>query len=890
MVPARCAMKSKIALCLWLVLSVSIGLGAQAQAHAQRRFQFDTTPGHLSKHVVPSRYVLSLDLDPDRDSFSGQASIVVRVRRATPAIDIHAFELSATSARLVSAGAVRTLRAVPQPEAQTWRLDPTDGQPIAAGEHRLEIAYSGKVNVAGQGLFVAPYEALGTKQRMLATQLEAIHARRLFPAFDEPLFRAVFEINVLAPHGYEVLSNMPQTNSRRQASGTLHRFAPTPSMPSYLVSVAVGRFDVLHAQSHGVPLRAFTAPGKSEQARYAMRVTSQVLPHFSRYFGVPYALPKLDQLAVPSVRWGAMEDWGLISYSEDNFLVDPQRSSPATVRDVYATIAHEIAHQWFGNLVTAASWEEIWLNEAFATWLQHKTTDHFNPDWMVRLQSRPTLDRAMTLDAGAATRAIRSGPVRETAVFDVFDEITYTKGGAVLSMLEQWIGPQAFRRGLVAYMKGQRLTNATAADLWHYIGQASGKDVSAVAASWTDQQGFPLVQVSSQCDAGRQRVTLVQVRFSNAGPSSSAQLWKIPVRYARGKQAGTVLLESAQQSVDLGVCSHEPVVVNAGGDGFYRVAYDADSLQAMTRRFVDLSQADRVTLLSDTFALMQAGSLPLQSYVDVLRQLPAVTDLSQNTLWSLAGSQLVFLDTALAGRPAQKHLRSIGRALFAPQLERLGWTATPGEDAQMAELRGTLIAMLAKFDHRPTIEQATRAFDADQSGTSTLPASLREPVTIASGMHADPQHFARLLDKLKAAPSEEERWMLASALASGRDAKLVDELLAQSLAGGMPANVASSIPRLVARLSPFGEQAYRYTLDHWQALAAIAGDWGSMYLLPGAATGFNTSEQAARMVDDQRRLAGANGDVLAAQGAETIRLRAAVQGREAPELEKRQLD
>jgi aminopeptidase N len=874
--------------CLRVLLGAS--LAAASVAHAQGRFQFDTTPGYLSKQVVPSRYALALDLDPARDSFSGRASIAIRVREQATAIEVHAFELSAASARLVAAGAVRPLRVTAQPASQSWRLEPADGLPIAAGDHRLEIDYAGKVNVAGEGLFVAPYEAHGRKLRMLATQLEAIYARRLFPAFDEPSFRAVFEITVRSPGEYDVVSNMPSAGRVRAGPSTEHRFAPTPPMPTYLVSVAVGRFDVMKARAAGVPLRIFTAQGKHELARHAMRTTRQVLPYYSRYFGVPYALPKLDQFAVPSVRWGAMEDWGLISYAEDNFLVDSQRSSPATVRGAYASVAHEIAHQWFGNLVTAASWEEIWLNEAFATWLERKTTDHFNPAWKVALQSRLQIDRAMTLDAGAATRAIRSGPVRETAVSDVFDPITYAKGGAVLTMIEQWVGPDDFRRGLVAYMKGQRLSNATAADLWHYIGQSRGRDVGSVAASWTDQLGFPLVQVDSRCDAGRQRITLTQSRFSSAGPVPSGQVWKIPVRYARGGQAATVLLDTAQRTLDLGACSDEPVIVNAGGAGFYRVAYEAAALQAMTRRFADLPQADRVALLSDTFALMQSGSLGLQTYLDVLEALPRVTDTSRTLLWSVARSELDFLDTAMAGRPAQKMVRDIGRRLLAPQLERLTWTPAPREDALTAELRGTLIALLAKFDHAPTIAQAMRAFDEDDAGTRKLAASMREPVTLAVGMHADRPHFERLLTRLKRASGEEERWMLAKALAAGRDPQRAEEFLAASLAGVAPANVSSAIPGLVARLSPFGDRAYRYTLDHWKPLAELAGTSGQTFLLPEAAAGFSTPEEGARLVEDQHRTAGADGNAVAAQEAESIRLRAAVKAREAPGLERRLAD
>lgn len=853
---------------------------------AQGRFDFDSTPGHLSKQVVPSRYALTLDLDPDRDSFSGSATISVRVRSQQPAIELHAFELSATRASLVTGAGSRALHIVPVPESQTWRLTPIDGRPIAAGAHRIAIDYTGKVHVSGEGLFVAPYEAVGVKQRMLATQLEAIHARKLFPGFDEPAFRAVFDLTVRAPKGYEVLSNMPVLRRVPAGTATEHRHAATPPMPTYLVSVAVGRFEVLKGRAAGVPLRIITAPGKRELARQALRTTQQVLPYYSRYFGVPYALPKLDQMAVPSTRWGAMEDWGLISYAEDNLLVDPQRSSPRTVRGAYATVAHEIAHQWFGNLVTAASWEEIWLNEAFATWLERKTTDHFNPEWMIPLQNRLPIDDAMKLDAGAATRAIRSGPVRESSVFDVFDSITYAKGGAVLTMLEQLTGPETFRRGLVAYMKGQRLSNATAADLWHHIGRAAGRDVGAVAASWTDQPGFPLVQVSSRCEGGRQRVSLAQARYSSAGPSTATQVWKIPVRVARGHEVTTTLMETASHTLELGACNDTPVLMNAGGAGFYRVAYDAAGLQALTKNFAGLPQADRVTLLSDTYALMHSGRLPLQAYLDLLQALPQVGDASRTLLWSVARSQLLELDRALAGRPAQQALRARGRELLAPQLAQLGWVPADKEDAQTAELRGTLIELLASFDHEPSIAQARRAFEDDDAGTLKLPPTLREPLAIAVGMHADRALFDRLLARLKAATGEEERWMYTKALASGRDAKRAEELLVAALAGVVPANVASSMPGMVAQRSPFGELAYRYTLDHWKPLAELAGTWGQVFLLPEAALGSTDPEQATRLLDDQRRNAGADGDAMAAKAADEIRLRAALRARAAPALER----
>lgn len=867
----------------WLA---ALALTGAALAQAQPRFDFDTTPGQLSKQVVPSRYALTLDLDPARDDFSGQVAITVKVKKPAAYVELSAHELKASRATLVSAGVVRSLRVVPQEETQTWRLVPDDNAPIAAGEHRIEIAYSGNVHPYGEGLFHATHERGGKSERMLATQLEAISARMVFPGFDEPAYRAAFELTVRAPSQYEVLSNMPMGRRRVEGAVAVHPFAATPAMPSYLFSVAVGKFEALEGKAAGVPLRVITVPGKREQARYALDATKQLLPYYTDYFGVPFALPKLDQLAVPSTRWGAMEDWGLISYAENDLLVDEKKSSAKTRRDVYQTVAHEVAHQWFGNLVTAASWEEIWLNEAFATWLESKATDKFNPAWKIRLDDRAPIDRAMLIDAGGATRAIRSGPVRESAVNDVFDPITYAKGGAVLTMLEQWIGPKAFQQGLAAYMKGQRLSNATAGDLWYYIGRASGRDVGAVAASWTDQPGFPLVQVRETCENGRSLVTLTQSRFSHSGTAATGQVWKIPVSLARGKMVGTEMLDSPQRSFAFGACGPQALVVNAGGGGFYRVAYAHDALQHLIAGFDKLPEGDRMALLSDTFALMQSGRVPLNDYMALLSALPRVEDSSRTMLWEVARAQLEFLDTSLAGRAAQQQVRALGRSLLGPQLARLGFMPSSKDDAASAELRGSLIELLARFDDEDTVRRALRAFDEDDSGKAPLPTSLREAVVRVTGMHADKAHFDKLLARLAKAGGEEERWLYARALASGRDAQRAQQLLAASTSDLAPPNIVTALPGMVARNSPFGDMAYQYTLANFKRLGELSGTWGRQFLLPKAAEGFSDAERAAKLIEDQRREVGKDGDTLAAREAEAIRLRASVKAREAAGLEK----
>ncbi|NRF66325.1 M1 family metallopeptidase [Aquincola sp. S2] len=869
------------------VVAAFVSLLALAVAQAQPRFDFDRTPGRLPKDALPLRYTLTLDLDPQREHFDGTVAIELRARRALPALLLHAHELETTGAVTLKSerGAERTLRIEPDAAASLWRLVPADGAPIAAGRHCVHITYRGRVRNSGEGL----YRIGSGADRMLATQLQAVFARTLFPSFDEPAFRAVFRIAVRAPQGLQVASNMPVERVRRDGAQALHTFAPTPPMPSYLVAVTVGHFETLTGRAASVPLRFLTAPGKAAQARYALGATQLLLPYYNRYFGQPYALPKLDQIAVPGVRDGAMEDWGLISYNESLLLVDPKHSGPDTPRWVFALLAHEIAHQWFGNLVTASSWDEIWLNEAFATWMENKASEHFNPQWQTPLHTRRWIDQTMARDASGATRAIRSGPVDERQVSDQFDDITYTKGGAVLSMLEQWLGDETFRRGLAAYMRDRRHSNASAGDLWHFMGRASGRDVAALAASWTDQPGVPLVQLDEACEGGQRVVTLSQQRFSaDAGAAPSAQRWQIPVRLQQGQASATVLLAGDTARQTFAGCDGPPVLANAGGRGYYRVMYASTALQQLTAQFHTLAPADRSTLLSDSFALAQAGALPFGAYLALLDRLPAAQGAGRGALFAQAGDALVLLDEALAGLPVQQRLRERARALLAPELQRLGWQVQAGEASEDTSLRARLIELLARFDDAAVIGEARARFDADAAGRAALPAALRPGVLGAVGMHATRAEFDRLRAQLLAAGGEEERWLLAGALAGGRTRALVDEVLALSLAGTLPPNIASALPGLVGEAGVFGAEAYAFSREHWAALAKLAGTGpfgGNVWLLPSAAKSFNDPAQAAQLVADQHALAGAPGTAAASRIAARIALRAAMRPRAAAALE-----
>ena len=853
---------------------------------AQERFAFDSTPGLLSKDVRPSHYALRLNVDPAAPQFSGEVRIRIAVRKATASLRLHAQDLQSAGAQLQAEGSktTRTLSITPDAATQTWTLLPQDGKPIAPGAYQLRIAYTGQVHESDSGLYRAPYTADGQPKVMLATQLEAVFARMLFPGFDEPAFRSVFEITVQAPASYAVFSNMPVRSIATAGAARVHRFGATPPMPSYLVAITVGQFDVLSGLAARVPLRILSAPGKRAQASYAMDVTQKILPYYNDYFGVPYALPKLDQLAVPSTRGGAMEDWGLISYAETALLFDPASSNEHRRMRVFETVAHEVAHQWFGNLVTAASWEEIWLNEAFATWLAEKATDKFNPDWQIQLRRRQPIDEAMANDASSATRAIRSGAVQEDRVFDVFDNITYVKGGAVLSMLEGWMGPEAFRQGLSNYMKQRRLSNATAGDLWFHIGQASGRDVARVARSWTDQKGFPLVTVQSRCEAGQTVLDLRQSRFSSEPASAApAGLWSIPLVVLHAGREHALLLDQASQTLRLPQCSDTPAVLNPAGQGFYRVQYAPAQHAALVRGFGALPATARIALLSDTFALVQSAQLPLAAYLELLQAVPAVQGPGRAALIDMAREGLGFLDEAFVNTPSQARLRSRALAVLAPELQALGWQPRAGDDVDTRMLRNGLISSLAQLGDASVRAQAAQFFDQEEAGGPSIAPEIRDAVIRAAGMGSDAARFARLKQRLLSATNEEDRWRYASALANTADPVLAQQVLALSLAGSLPNNVASRLPSMVSNNHIHSLMAYQFVLENFPRLAQVAGEMfgSSAWLVPGAGGAFNTPERADQVVQDQQRLAGDKGARTAARMAAHIRLKAALAAREA---------
>src|SRR5213082_2969450 len=399
-------------------------VAAVTSLHAETPFDFASTPGKLPKQLRPNEYAIWFKPDLKKLTFSGREIVKLTVEQSTRQIILNALDLTVNAAEVDGKALPKTAINF---DGKAELLTIAAPEELAPGEHTLVLKFDGKINQFGRGLFYAKYQEqrTGANKMFLGTQFEATDARRLFPCWDEPVFRARFHLTAVVPENWMAISNMPIASEKKVAGSREVEFQPTPSMSSYLNVFCAGEFDAIESEADGVKLRITTTKGKAESARYAFEATAQILHYYNEYFGIPYPLPKLDQLAIPGGFGGAMENWGGITYYETALLFDPQNSSVTTKQRVYEVIAHEVAHQWFGDLVTMAWWDNLWLNEGFASWMGTKCTAHFNPEWQIWLRANAAKDHAMHLDARRVTHQIQQPIANESQATDAFDEITY---------------------------------------------------------------------------------------------------------------------------------------------------------------------------------------------------------------------------------------------------------------------------------------------------------------------------------------------------------------------------------------------------------------------------------------------------------------------------------
>jgi len=852
-----------------------------AHALAEPRFAFANTPGKLPKDVVPSHYALRIA--PGTDRFEAEADIDIDVKRPVHAIVLNASELSFKSVKLrASAGKETTLAPTFDPQQGMVALAPPQG-PIAAGSYRLSIAYSGRIGRHTQGLYQIAYkqnegERLVEKS-MLATHMEPVNARRLFPGWDEPVFRATFEIVAVTDESLTVVSNMPQAGVKPLPGGKKEvTFAKSVPMSTYLVALFIGEMDVLEDSVDGILLRIYTAKGKRERARYAMDSTKQIVRYFNAYFGEPYPLAKLDQIALPGGISGAMENWGAIAYNEARFLYDPHKDSVRQQQSAYGIIAHEIAHQWFGNLVTMAWWDNLWLNEGFATWMAEKVTERFNPPWGMRLRYVLSKEWALGEDARRTTHPIQTPVENDAAATDVFDSISYAKGAAVLRMVEGYLGEDVFGAGVRRYVRAHRFSSTTTADLWRHLSDASGQDIENLVSGWTEQPGYPVVKVSDLCENGDAVITLAQERFSLNDPAAPALAWNVPVILADLAGARrAVLLGRDAQRVRFGRC--DTFLANAGDSGYFRVEYGEAAFRQLAAQLKSLPALDRLRLLSDTFALVLAGRADITRYLELVGKLG---DEADRTIWDqVIGSLRVVGDLLDKAEERAAFDRFVVQVLERP-FARVGWDARPDEPLDSRPHRRSLIDALGRAGHQAVVREAQARFAA--SSRTPIDAAIRPAVLNVVGRYADEPTFKALLVSMRTATEVEHKWQAQSALRQMRDARLLRQFMEVMMTDELPPGEAVFNLTHVGTDSDRVEFGWQFVLERLPDILAKASPRQRRHVLPDAAAGFSDAGHADQLVSLTRARLGPPALYQAEKTADWIRLKAAVKEREAARL------
>ncbi|MGO4408555.1 MULTISPECIES: M1 family metallopeptidase [unclassified Brevundimonas] len=722
----------------------------------------------LPANARPERYAIELSPNLDTLTFTAKARLAFQVLQATDRITVNAVDLTFIKAGLVDGGAVARIETDPALERVSFVFD----RPLAPGDHVIEVAYGGKINESATGLFVSRYQMDGVAKTMLMSQFEAGYARQFAPIWDEPGLKAVFELALVVPDDLDAVSNMPVASVAPGDAGMKRvTFQPSPKMSSYLMFVGVGEMDRITTTVAGVEIGSVTRRGVGEQGRYALGALGQILPFYNDYFGTAFPLPKLDQIAAPGAgTFGAMENWGAILYFERVMLVDPALTTEADKQYVYVVVAHEVSHQWFGNLVTMDWWDDLWLNEGFASWMKNKATDAFNPDWNIWLQTQSTVDQAMALDSLTGTHPIvqRLSTIRE--VDSAFDQITYQKGQAVIRMLEAYLGEAAFRDGIRAYMAESAYGNTVTEDLWRSLEAHSDTPVTAVARDFTTQAGVPLITVGSiRCDAGTSVVALTQSRFGADESSRAPQTWRVPVmiQTVGSDVVARAVIENGHAEVRVPGCG--PVKVNAGSTGYFRTAYPAEAMARLEAAFGELSGLDQIGLLNDAWALGAAGYSPASNYLALAASLENTAD---PMIWNETAGTLATLADLYDGQAGEAAFDAFARDRLSPLLAQISWEVQPGEPANAAILRERLIGVLSMLDDPAVIAEARRRYAAADADPSALPAGLRNVVIRVVGAHADAATFDDLLQRSQTAASPLERSLYQTALTRALDPAL----------------------------------------------------------------------------------------------------------------------
>jgi aminopeptidase N len=791
----------------------------------------------LPSTVVPEHYDLAVEPDLVAATFTGVERITVTLRQPSTAIVLNAAEIDFGSVTITAAGRSQPASVSLDPVTEQARLTVPGTMP--AGPAEIDIRYRGRLNDDLRGLYLSN----ANNRRYAVTQLEATDARRMFPSFDEPAFKATFAITATVDAADRAISNGAVVSDKpgpRTGKHTL-TFEATPKMSTYLVALAVGDFECSSATADGVPIRICATPDKKGQTGFALEAAQEITRYYNRYYAVKYPFGKLDIVAVPDFAAGAMENTAAIFYRETYLLADPKTASVAVKKNIAIVLAHEMAHQWFGDLVTMQWWDDLWLNEGFANWMETKPIKAWKPEWHLELDEVQSNQKAMSLDSLRSTRPIRSKASTPAEINELFDAIAYEKGAAVLRMIEAWLGEDAFRTGVNAYIDRFKYANARAEDFWGTLTSSAGKPVDQVMSGFVDQPGVPLVDAAVRCQAGRGAATVSQERTPAARTSSgrragAGRAWTIPVcvKTPAGRTSCEVVA-AAPVSLPLDACPVW-VMANAGARGYYRVVAPPAMVRSLAPDVASLTPAERIAVLSDEWALVRAGRHDVGVFLDLASGFkgerdPAVMEALLGPLQTI-GEDL----TTKASRAAYTAWL---RELLEPALQAVGWPAASTDTDDTRALRAALVSALGGIAEDPKVTAKARELvlqELDKPG-SVEPGLLNAAVTVAA-RDGDAALYGKYFARAKAASDPEEHYRYLYALAAFTDQALVRRTMDYILAPEVRSQDAKIF--IAALLSNRAAQplAWRLLQARWDDVQKKTGEFVGNTIIVGALGSF----------------------------------------------------
>jgi aminopeptidase N/puromycin-sensitive aminopeptidase len=691
----------------------------------------------LGDNVVPAHYAITLAPDLKAATFTGSETIDVLIKTPTKEITLNAIEIEFQSVRIAAGGKEQTASVTLDKEKEQATF--TVPGEIPAGKASLSIQFTGILNNELRGFYLSKT----ARRNYAVTQFESTDARRAFPCFDEPAMKATFDVSLVVDSADSAITNTPiaaDTPGPGEGKHTLH-FAPTPKMSTYLLAFLVGDFECTHGEQDGVAIGVCSTPDKVALTAYGVEIAKFVLHYYNTYFGIPYPLKKLDLIGLPDFEAGAMENFGAITYREDALLLDPKTASLASKKGVASVIAHEMAHQWFGDLVTMEWWNNIWLNEGFATWMSYKPIAAMHPDWDFDQQAIAGTDGSLDLDSRATTRAIRAQADTPAEINQMFDGITYGKAAAVLLMVENYVGKETFRQGVHKYLAAHLYANATAEDFWGAQTATSHKPVDKIMESLVAQPGVPILTFGAPSDGS---VHVGQRRFflSPSIKPDAAQKWTLPVCFKaadNGRSCDVLTPTGTQLKVPPGSIFYP----NAGGTGYYRTAYTPETFKTLAEHAeTSLIPSERIRLLGDRWAQLRANDTTVGDDLDLVAELKA--DSSAEVISkSAADVEAVFV--RVAATPEERNgLAAWIRATFSPELAKLG-APSPDDTANKIELRAELFALLGLYGKDPAvIAQAREIAEKYIADPGSLDATLGQTALGIAARNGDAVLFDQL--------------------------------------------------------------------------------------------------------------------------------------------------